>query len=231
MRQSRRGDDGWRAPLEELQGGLTGRDTLLVVDAIQALGAVPIDLEGMKLDVVCGGGHKWLLGPQGIAGLTLNRRAANCIEPVLVGWNSLRDPWDFDATEQPLHETSRRFERSFPPLPEVSGLGAALDLLLAEGLDRLAAEVRDRVQYLLQGLKVNGFTVRGPDSIAERGSIVTVELARRADAREVCAAIRQEGVVASVRRGGLRFAPHAYNNEDDLNRALGALGRALGSRV
>ena len=77
---------GFRTDLERLGRAARRHDALFVVDAIQALGVVPTDVEAELIDVAAGASHKWLLAPEGVGYLYLSDRARERIQPTLVGW-------------------------------------------------------------------------------------------------------------------------------------------------
>src|SRR5215213_3120582 len=80
---------GFRVDLKRLGRVARQHDALFVVDAIQALGVIPVDVEAEFIDVAAGAGHKWLLAPEGVGYLYLSDRARERIQPTLVGWVSV----------------------------------------------------------------------------------------------------------------------------------------------
>ena len=91
---------GFRADLERIGEAAHEVDALFAVDIIQALGVVPFDLPAQNVDIACSASHKWLCSPEGCGILYLNDRARERVEPTLVGWISVDEPWDFEDMEQ-----------------------------------------------------------------------------------------------------------------------------------
>src|SRR5260370_20899429 len=143
---------GFRTDLVALGTALKGRDVLLVVDAIQAVGAMRLDLAAAPVDFLCAGAQKWLLGPIGVGFAYVGPRMLERLTPVTIGTDSVvRDEeyFDYDITLKP---DARRFEEAAPNYPGILGMGAAVNLLLparpaaVEGrLLRLADRLRDEL--------------------------------------------------------------------------------------
>ena len=91
---------GFRADLDRIGKAAREVDALFAVDIIQALGTTPFDLPSQYVDIACGASHKWLCSPEGCGILYLNDRARERVEPTLVGWISVGDPWNFNDYEQ-----------------------------------------------------------------------------------------------------------------------------------
>ncbi len=99
---------GFRIDLNRLGRVVRQHDALFVVDAIQALGVIPTDVEADLIDVAAGASHKWLLGPEGVGYLYLSDRARERIQPTLVGWVSVPDPDDYLNFDQGWNTRSAR---------------------------------------------------------------------------------------------------------------------------
>src|SRR5258708_7574631 len=120
---------GFRADLERLARIARARDALLVVDVIQAMGAMPINVEDQLIDVAAGAGHKWLLTPEGVGLLYLSDRARERIQPTLVGWVSVPNPEDYNNFEQDWNRGALAWETGTGPTALIHGLEASLRLL------------------------------------------------------------------------------------------------------
>jgi len=193
----------------------------LVVDAIQGLGVVPFDLATSDADAVCGGCHKWLLGPLGHGFLGLAEGRAEELTPVLQGALSYGSPDDPYDLSRGLRTDARRFEPGAPPLLGATGGAAGARLLLELGVtevNRAALEIADRVADAAEARGARVLSARGQ---AARSPITTFVPA--APLAEVQAALQRAGVACAARGGGIRVAPHAFNSEDDVARLVAAL--------
>jgi cysteine desulfurase / selenocysteine lyase len=216
---------GFRADLASLSAGLKGRDVLLVVDAIQAVGAIRLDLSAVAVDFLCAGAQKWLLGPIGAGFAYVGPRMLERMMPVTIGTESVvndREYFDYDLTLKP---DARRFEEAAPNYPGILGMGAAVNLLLRAGPPAVEEVVLDLADSLREELPRRGYElVCTPIRPAQRSGIVSFRHPRMVPA-ELHTRLREAGVIISLRSDFLRASPHYYNSVEDLGRLLEALPR------
>ena len=199
---------------------------LAVVDATQSAGMIPIDVRAADVDVLVSGAYKWLCAAFGAALCYLHPRIAERFLPPLIGWRSTVDPPDFDATRMPLAQGARRLEYSTVAYPSGVGLGEAIEYLLGVGIDRILEHDLGLADKLAAGLEELGGSLISAPREAARGSIVNARFDGRRPERLVERLI-EGGVIAGPRLGGVRFSPHLYNDESDVDRALQELQRVL----
>jgi cysteine desulfurase / selenocysteine lyase len=212
---------GHRTDLAALGEICRRRGVLLVVDAIQQLGAFPLDARALGIHALAADGHKWLMGTSGAGILWVDGALLPRLRPVLVGWKSTTGAWDFDRARFELRPDADKLEEGSPAYALVWGLGAAIDLLLDTGVPRIAAHIQELCGYAETRLRAIGCDV-GP-APAERAGILTVRTpGDPKSAQERCTAA---GVMVSVRRGRLRVSPGAYGAADDIDRLIAALTR------
>src|ERR1044072_8178328 len=130
---------GFRIDLERLGRAARRHDALFVVDAIQALGVVPTNVEDELIDGAAGASHKWLLAPEGVGYLYLSDRARERIQPTLVGWISVPNPEDYQNFEQDWNPGALAWESGTGPAALIYGLKASLALLHQYGPERIAS--------------------------------------------------------------------------------------------
>lgn len=196
----------------------------LVVDGIQSLGIAEIRAREWGIDFLSADSHKWMLGFLGIGVLYVRAEALESLRPVLVGWKSTTDAWNFDRVHFELQPSARRFEEGSIPYPLLAGLEVSLQLLHDIGLPTISAHLTALQDRLEAGLTELGATV-GPIQSQRIGAIVARFEGR--DAEEIAEALGERGVVVSARRGGLRFAPHVYNTLEEMDEAVDRLGQVL----
>jgi selenocysteine lyase/cysteine desulfurase len=214
---------GARAPVEEAAELCRARDVWLVVDAVQALGALVVDAPALGADVVVAHGYKFLLSGFGIGLCYCSDRAVSELEVRQIGWKSVRDPFSVDRVldfELDFAAGAKRFEPSFPPLPQVFGMGASLDLFLEMGPKAVEARVLSLAGRLVDGLLARGYQVVGPQARACRSPIISVALGGDAQAARVRAACERHQVACAVRESRIRLSPHFYNTEGEVDRLL-----------
>jgi cysteine desulfurase/selenocysteine lyase len=214
---------GFRTDLGALGAALKGRDVLLVVDAIQAVGAMRLDLAATPVDFLCAGAQKWLLGPIGVGFAYVGPRMLERLNPVTIGTDSVvRDEeyFDYDITLKP---DARRFEEAAPNYPGILGMGAAVNLLLRAGPPAVEDGVLRLADRLRDELPRRGYELVLKSTLpSERSGIVSFRHPRMVPA-ELHTRLREAGVILSLRSDFLRASPHYYNSDEDLNRLLEAL--------
>lgn len=195
-----------------------------VVDAIQALGQLPLDVKALQIDVLACGGHKWLCGPFGTGFAYVRDELIERLEPHAVGWSSMRASQDFGALldyRYDFVDDARRFEVATLPLQDFAALAASLELLLGVGVERIRAHVAALLEPLVAWLAERPAVEIVSDLRPEHRS--GIFCFRPRDAQAAFAALRRADVHAVLREGAIRLSPHLYNTPADLERVLGVL--------
>jgi selenocysteine lyase/cysteine desulfurase len=217
--------NGFRIDLRTLRPALRGKDTLIVVDGIQAAGAMHIDLSDGPVDFLCAGAQKWLLGPIGTGFAYVGPRMLERLSPPIVGVDSVVHDEEYFTYDLTLKPDARRFEEASPNYPGILGMGAAVNLLLRAGQPAVEREVLRLADRLRTELARLGYELLlKPRNPAERSGIVSFRHPRIVPA-ELHSRLRDAGVVISLRGDFLRVSPHYYNHDADLDRLLEALPR------
>ena len=210
------------------------RGALLIVDASQTAGALPIDMEAMGIDVLCFTGHKGLMGPQGTGGL--------CVRPGVE-----IEPWKVGGSG--VHSYDRRQPREYPTRLEagtlnghgIAGLSAALDFLQEVGLEAIEAKERALMDRFYQAVSaMDGVTVYGDFSQARRSAIVALNI-RDYDSAAVSdelsetygvatrpgahCAPRMHRALGTTDRGAVRFSFSWFNTQEEVDEAIRAVGQ------
>ncbi|MFE6867136.1 aminotransferase class V-fold PLP-dependent enzyme [Kitasatospora sp. NPDC057692] len=225
---------GFRAPLAGLKE-LIGPDRVLVVDAVQALGAV--DLDAGAADVLAAGGQKWLRAGWGAAVLMVRDRVAERLAPGLGGWSGVLDPIDAPDHPCPPRPGAVAHTLTNPDGPAVAALGAALALVRDTGADRIEARIGEVLGGLLAAARTAGAEtvggpegaegsegLRGPGAAAGGSGIGRLRLPG-ADPAAVHAALTAAGLATTLRGGWIRLSPHASTDPETAEPLAEALGR------
>lgn len=219
---------GFRINVDELCKLAHDRNVLVCLDAIQGLGAFPINVQETNVDFLCADGHKWMLGPEGAGILYIAKRHWELLHPVGIGWGSLATG-GFTPGSEKLKETPAVYEGGTTNMPGMLGLGASLRTLvdLGAGLPEspVAAAILENVQSIETACKASGLSLHLPAE-AHRSGIVGITWAEangESDYAEARKHLLEHDVVTSVRGGRLRIATHAYNNQNDIDRLVRAL--------
>lgn len=198
---------------------------LLVVDATQSAGQIPIDVIETDVDAVVSSTYKWICGPFGTGFMYLSP-ALQKIHPGIVGWRSHKDMWDFQADRLEYPESAKRYEFGTMAYGTALGAAEAIEYLLDLGIGRIAAHNRAVADELWLGLEELGAEILSPSDVAERSATVAARFVGQ-DSRAFAIALKRSGVVASLRQDFIRFAPHLYNNTADVEKALTAIRSGL----
>jgi cysteine desulfurase/selenocysteine lyase len=195
---------------------------IIVVDVIQALGALPLDAGALGLDVVATGSHKWLMAPAGTGGLFVAPHVLERMRLVNMGAGSVVDMMNFDPLVFHPKPTVQRYEEGSPNGLGLVGLNAALSLIEEVGIEVIAARVLALSGYAADALTRKGYQVTSPRAEAQRAGIVMFRHPSL-DNSIVSAALDAGGVAIAVRGGKVRFSPHFYNTEEEIDRAVAVL--------
>jgi len=214
---------GFRTDLDALRTALKGHDALLVVDGIQAAGAMHLDLSSAPVDFLCAGAQKWLLGPIGVGFAYVGPRMLERLNPVTIGTDSVVRDEEYFQYDLTLKPDARRFEEAAPNYPGILGMGAAVNLLLRAGSRAVEEVVLRLADRLRDELPRRGYElVLKPTLPSERSGIVSFRHPRMVPA-ELQTRLREAGVIVSLRSDFLRASAHYYNSDQDLDRLLEAL--------
>lgn len=218
-------DSGLRLDLETLGQFCRDEEILFCVDAIQWLGALPFDVQRVRADFVAADGHKWMLGPEGVALLYVRPELRDELRLRQYGWHMVEHAGEFERREWRAARSARRFECGSPNMLGIHGLEASLALLEEVGIDNVARKVFNNTGYLIDTISQRpGAALLTPLSPERRSGIVTFRL-DGVDMAALHARLIERGVMCARRGGGIRFSPHFYHTTEELDRALAlALG-------
>jgi cysteine desulfurase / selenocysteine lyase len=216
-------DDGYRHDLAGLAEVAHGHGALFAVDAIQGLGALPLDVTATGVDALYAGGAKWLMALQGVSFLWLRANLLDRVALRMPGWRSALDMWDFLDYAQPPVPDASRYEGGTPNILGALSLASSIDVLGAAGVERIGEHVLALTDRLVAGLESGGWTIVGDRSREDvKSGIVTF----RRDGVDLIALGKRLGqaqIVTTYRAGGVRVAPHGHNTADDIDAILDAL--------
>jgi selenocysteine lyase/cysteine desulfurase len=214
--------NGSRLDVEAVTRLAHERGALVLVDAYQTVGSLPVDVRAIGCDFLVAGVLKYLLGSAGLGFLYCRRELVQGIEPTATGWFADRDIFEMDIHDYSPAPTARRFEAGTPPIPPIYAGIAGIELMQEIGI----AETREHVQnlnaHLLDGLDELQAKVVTPRAPERRGALICV---KSTDANTLVATLGEEGIVTSERDNNLRISAHCYNTVEDVDLVLAALQR------
>lgn len=228
--------NGFRCDLDTLSSLCRAQSIWLVVDAVQHLGAMPLDVSKTPVDILACGGHKWLNAPFGAGLLFIRKARLSELKKLTAGYLSLENPeggWEnyFQTPSiSPLREynfvaEARRYEiGGTANYPGAIGLAASLKLINDLGREKIAAHILELTDFLIDGLKTLGVEVITPVEKRFRSGIITFSIGSVERNLSLKDYLLDERVLVSVRYtsgvGGVRVSCHFFNSRDDLARLL-----------
>lgn len=216
---------GQRMPLAQLGSVCQAHQVLFCVDGIQALGAQRLDVQALGIDFLATGGHKWLMGLEGLGFVYIAPALLENLEMAHVGWLSVDDAWELLDYDLRLRADAARFELGTPNFIGMMALNAALESFEHFGYEAVENQVLDLSDALVDALQARGLGLMTPLAREERLGIVTFEHER---AELLHAELQRQRVFTAAREGRyLRFAPHYYNCLEEVERLFGILDPLL----
>ncbi|QRN96241.1 aminotransferase class V-fold PLP-dependent enzyme [Archangium violaceum] len=196
---------------------------LVVLDAYQAVGVVPVDVRRLGADVVVGGTHKWLGGGGlGLAFLYVRPALAERLEPAFPGWIGHREMVGFAETYEPA-PGSARFQQGTPAIEPIYTGRAGLRFVLETGVERLRERSVALTTRMMARAHDAGLPVKTPREPERRGGMLCFDMEDGAVLVERMAAL---GIDIDTRPGaGVRVSPHPCNTEEECDRVIDELAR------
>ncbi|HEY0797656.1 MAG TPA: aminotransferase class V-fold PLP-dependent enzyme [Candidatus Baltobacteraceae bacterium] len=219
--------DGYRHDLAALAAIAHAHGALFFVDAIQAMGAFPIDVRALGIDALFSGGHKWLLALTGLGFLYVEPTLRDALAVRWPGWRSVANIWDFLAYEQPLAPTAERYENGGQSLLGILALRNSINVLLQAGVAQIARHIIALTDHLVAGLRDTGAEIDSLRGANISSGIVTFHLPDR-DPVELGRRLQREAkIVTTYRPSGIRISPHGYNTMEEIDAVIAALRAAV----
>ncbi len=209
--------NGYRNDLSGIGEYCQRQGIFFCVDGIQSIGVLPMDVKAFGIDALSADGHKWLLSPEGIGGFYISREVMEVVEPVILGWHSVKNRFDFENYDFRLSPDARRYEPGSMNTVGLSAFNASMELLLSVGVDRIWERVRGLTDRIIEKTRENGFELLSPDLPEERSGIVTFRVPG-VDNGALWKALMARKAVCSHRAGGIRLSPHFYNTPEEVDR-------------
>ncbi len=213
---------GFRVNLDAIGEICQRRGCLFFVDAIQGLGAFPVDVRKAHIHALAADGHKWLLGPEGCGVLYVQQEIQDWIQPVEFGWTNVAGYNDYASRDMTLRSDAGRYECGTLNTLGCYGLRAAIEFLLEVGIERIAASVQRLGDQIAEGVLAKGYEVLGERTPSTGAGIVSFRK-EGLDTRLIVHRLKERNIIAAPRQGWVRASPHFYISPDDIARLTDAL--------
>ncbi len=217
---------GLRLDLKRIGRECERREVLFCIDAIQALGAETIDVRKVRADFVVADGHKWMIGPEGLALFYCRRELIPALRLTEYGWHMTNHPGDFDRTDWEPADDARRFECGSPNMLGIHALDASLSLLEEVGLDSVRAAVIERTRHLAERIeRLPGFEIVTPLEDGRHLGILSFRH-ETIPTPTLHRALTKAGVLCAQRGGLIRLSPHFHTRLEDLDSVIQVLQKS-----
>jgi len=225
---------GLRMPVEAMATLCHEAGAELFVDAVQACGAVPLDVGAAGIDYLAAGSHKWLMGPEGGGFLYVSPDRVGALRPNVAGWLSHEDPVGFLLRgpgllryDRPVRRRADFLEGGNVNTAGLAGLEASIDLLLALGVPSIFAHVNGILDALEGPLVARGFRSLRSRDPRQRSCTLSLLPPPGVDVIELQRLLGLRGVSCSTPDGVLRFTPHWPNDAGQVGPLLAATDASL----
>jgi selenocysteine lyase/cysteine desulfurase len=196
------------------------KGALVLLDAYQTLGTMPIDVKQLKVDFLAGGVLKYLLASAGLAFMYVRKDLVPDLVPTAMGWFSQANIFAMDIYANTPSATARRFESGTPPVPSLYAGLTGMKMIQAVGPDRIEGHLREITGAIKEGAMRRGFNLVSPVDPAKHGALITLR-SHKVDL--LVKWLEADGIVTSSRDHNLRISPHYYNDLADVDRVMDAL--------
>ena len=220
-------ETGFRHDLTEVTRLAHEHGALLLVDAIQSVGALRVDVHDTGVDFLSCGAMKWLLGSPGVGFLYVARRHLDRMPPHAGGPGAIPDPRPWGEREFQPKPGADRFHVGMPNLIGLAATVPGLQILADVGMDVIEEHVLDLSGYCITQLKEHGHNVITPADVEHRAGIVSI---RMEDCQQADEFLCSRGVDVYHYRDTLRLDPHVFNNREDIDRFLEGLDAYVDQR-
>jgi cysteine desulfurase / selenocysteine lyase len=213
---------GLRADLHAIGEICRRHGCFFFLDAIQGMGAFPIDVRAMGIHALSADGHKWMTGPEGCAVLYVQHDCQDLIYPEEFGWTNVAHFGDYSNRDMTLRADAGRYEPGTLNTVGIYGLRAAIEFLLEVGIDRIAPAVQALADRVAEGVQAKGYELLAQRTPSTSAGIVSFRK-QGLDARVLYSDLKRKGFLAAPREGWLRVSPHFYLTADEMDRLVDEL--------
>jgi kynureninase len=201
----------------------------VILDIYQAAGTVPLNLEALGVDFAVGGSVKWLCGGPGAGYLYVRPDLIKSLRPSLVGWAGHANPFGFETGAIEYADNIDRFQSGTPNVPALAAARAGYEIVAKVGVPAIRARSLELTRRLMDAATRRGWRLNMPEVDEQRGGSVIVDVPN--GARVADELIKRQVIVDYRPNAGIRIAPHFYNSEADIDKAISVMDAVIDETV
>lgn len=199
----------------------------VVLDTFQSLGSVPVDVEALNVDFVCGGVLKWLCGGPGVGYLYVRPDLGKRLEPKLTGWFAHQNSMGFEIGPIRYTDPPFRFMNGTTNIPALEAARPGLKIIAEVGIHRIREKSKRQTARLIELADQHGWKVNTPRNPEQRGGTVSIDMP---NSQDVCRELLKREILVDWRpNAGVRMSPHFYTTDQELELAIEAVEQILGA--
>ena len=197
----------------------------VVLDTFQSLGSVPVDVQALNVDFCCGGVLKWLCGGPGVGYLYVRPDLGAKLEPKLTGWFAHENSFEFSAGPTRYTAPPLRFMNGTTHIPALEACRPGLQIIKEVGVEKIREKSKRQTARLIELADHHGWRVNTPRDPDQRGGTVSIDMP---DAQAVSRELLAREVLVDYRpKAGVRFSPHFYNTDEEVDAAIATAAAIL----
>jgi len=212
--------DGREVDIPSLVAHCHAHNTLVCVDAIQAIGHIPVNIKQWGCDFVACGGQKWLMGPVGSGFIYITAKLLDQLHVPLVGWASIKNAGDFQDKRLSFIEGARRLEPGLPDISVIVGLTASIETLSSVGIPTIYSYIQKNANHLRSALTQLGYELAYKPDNAQTNGIICVNFRRQGTVEKIAMECLNNNILITKRDHQIRLAPHAITSLSEIEALL-----------
>jgi kynureninase len=201
----------------------------VVLDTFQSLGTVPVDVQALSVDFACGGVLKWLCGGPGVAYLYVRPDLGKKLEPKFTGWFAHENSFAFAIGPTRYSDPPFRFMNGTTQIASIEAARPGIKIIHEVGVDKIREKSKRMTRRLIELADRHGWRVNSPRDAEQRGGTVSIDMP---DSQQVSRELLAREILVDWRpKAGVRFSPHFYNTDAEVDGAIDAVAEILRSRA
>src|SRR5580704_4269383 len=201
----------------------------VVLDTFQSLGSVPVDVQALNVDFCCGGVLKWLCGGPGVAYLYVRPDLGKKLEPKFTGWFAHENSFEFSTGPTRYSQPPLRFMNGTTHIPALEACRPGLQIIKEVGVEKIREKSKRQTARLIELADQHGWRINTPRDPEQRGGTVSIDMP---DSQQVSRELLARDILVDWRpKAGVRFSPHFYNTDGEVDAAIDAVVEILKTRA